>query len=130
MREPVPDRLRAQEDDSRVINARGVFQPSRRRSSASSSSTRRVRVSSAGVTGPLGRTDADLRSYTLEEFEEVTVRGKDEGGVFGDDGLVGQHGPREFIECDRFRTLVVSLRVDFGGFRVRHAADLLYLTVG
>ena len=37
----------------------------------------RVRVLSAGVAGTLDRNDAAFRSYTLEEFEEVTVRGKD-----------------------------------------------------
>src|SRR5579859_5173771 len=126
MREPVPDRLRAREDDSRVINARGVFS----RQEEDRPHQVHLLVASAGVTGPLGRTDADLRSYTLEEFEEVAVRGKDKGRVFGDDGLVSLHGPREFIECDCFRALVVSLRVDFSGFRVCHAADLLNLTVG
>src|ERR1041384_6380774 len=71
------------------------------------------------------RNDIALRTYALQEFEQVAVRGQDEGGVVGDEGLVGLHGPREFIERDRCRTLVVSLRVDFGGLRVRHAADLL-----
>ena len=46
------------------------------------------------------------------------------------DGLIGLHGPREFIEFHGFRALVVSPRVDLSGFRVRHAADLLNLTVG
>src|SRR6185503_17843288 len=38
--------------------------------------------------------------------------------------------PREFIERDRFWALVVGLRVDLGGLRVGHAANLLDLPVG
>src|SRR6516162_2988208 len=80
--------------------------------------------------GTRGRNDVTIRSHTLQKLEEITVRGKDKGCVFGDDGLVGLHGPCEFIERHRFRALVVSPRIDFGSFRVRHAADLLDLPVG
>src|SRR4029077_3554859 len=76
------------------------------------------------------RNDVAIRTHALQKFEEVTARGKDEGRVLGDDGLVGLHGPCEFIERHRLRTLVVSRRVDFGSLRVRHAADLLDLSVG
>jgi hypothetical protein len=40
------------------------------------------------------------------------------------------HGPCEFIERHRFGALVVGPGVDFGGFRVRYAADLFDLLVG
>ena len=85
---------------------------------------------SSVVAGRWDRNDVAIRRHTLQKFEEVTARGKDKGRVFGDDGLVGLHGPCEFIERHRFRALVVSPRVDFGGFRVRHATDLLDLPVG
>src|SRR5438105_11898854 len=71
-----------------------------------------------------------IRSHTLQKFEEITAGGNDKGRIFRDDGLVGLHGPCEFIERHGFRALVVSLRVDFGGFGVRDAADLLDLPVG
>src|SRR6266545_199745 len=77
-----------------------------------------------------GRDGVALRGYALQEFEQVTVGGKDERRVFGDHGLVGLHGPRELVECRSLRALVIGLGVDFGGLRVRHAADLLNLTVG
>ena len=77
----------------------------------------------------MGRNDVAIRTHTLQKFEKVAARGKDKGRVFGDDGLVGLHGPCEFVERHRFGALVVSLRVDFGRFGVRRAADLL-LSVG
>src|SRR6266851_9672373 len=89
-----------------------------------------ARAISSVVGGTWGRNDVAIRSHTLQKFEEVATRGKDKGRVFGDDGLVRLHGPCEFIERHRFRALVVSLRVDFGGFRVCHAPDLLDLPVG
>ena len=88
-----------------------------------------VREFSSVVGGTWGRNVA-IRSHTLQIFEDVTIRGKDKGRVFGDDGLVGLHGPREFIEGHRFWALVVGLCIDLGGFRVSHAADLLDLPVG
>src|ERR1700674_651966 len=80
--------------------------------------------------GTWGRNAVAIRGHTPKKFEEVTARGKDEGCVFGDDRFVGLHGPCEFIERHSFRALVVSLRVDFSGIRVRHAAHLLDLPVG
>src|SRR6266568_2766000 len=89
-----------------------------------------LRALSSVVARTRGRNDVAIRTHTLQKFEKVAARGKDKCRVFGDDGLVGLHGPCEFIEYHRFRALVVSLRVDFGGFGVRHAADLLDLSVG
>src|SRR4029077_128926 len=77
-----------------------------------------------------GRNDVAIRTHTLQKFEKVAARGKDKGRVLGDDGLVGLHGPCEFIERHRLGALVVSPRVDFGGLCARHAAYLLNLTVG
>jgi len=85
---------------------------------------------SSGVAGWLFWNDFTLRSHTFQEFEEVTVGGKDKGRIFSDYGLVGLHGPCEFIECYRFRALIVSSRIDFSGFRVCYAADFLNLAVG
>src|ERR1700730_1862255 len=89
-----------------------------------------MRAFSSVVGGTWGWSDIGIRSHTLQKFEKVAARGKDKGRVFSDDGLVGLHGPCEFIERHRFGALVISLRVDFGGFRVRHAADLLDLPIG
>src|SRR5258706_322097 len=89
-----------------------------------------MRAFSSVVGGTWGWNDVGIRSHTLQKLEEVAARGKDKGRVFSDDGLVGLHGPCEFIERHRFGALVVSLRVDFGGFRVRRAADFLDLPVG
>ena len=89
-----------------------------------------VRALSSFVASTLGRTDATIRSHSLQEFEEVTVRRKDKGRVFGNDGFVGLHGPCELIEFHSFRTLVLGPRVDFRSFRVRHATDLLDLPIG
>src|SRR4029077_12396119 len=89
-----------------------------------------MRSISSVVGGTWGRNDVGIRSHTLQKLEEVAAGGKDKGRVFSDDGLVGLHRPCEFIERYRFRALVVGLRVDFGSFRVRRAADFLDLPVG
>src|SRR6185369_8872769 len=82
------------------------------------------------VAGTLCRSTVVIRSDTLQKLEQVTARGKDKSGVCTDDGFIGLQGPCEIIELHRRWALVVSLRIDLGRFRVRHAADFLDLPVG
>src|ERR1700736_1763858 len=91
---------------------------------------RYMRAFSSVVGGTWGWNNVGIRGHAFQKFEEVTARGKHDGCVFRNDGLVGLHGPGEFIERRRLRALVISARVDFGGFRVRLAANLLDLPVG
>src|SRR5258708_39335118 len=89
-----------------------------------------MRAFSSVVGGTWGRNDVGIRSHTFQKFEQVAAGGKDKGRIFSDDGLVGLHGPCEFIERYRLSALVVSLRVDLGGRRIIKKKNFLDLPVG
>src|ERR1051326_6941157 len=77
-----------------------------------------IRTDSCRTSGPFSQTDNSPRSSGYRISFPVAIRSHTL------DGLVGLHGPCEFIERHGFSALVVSLRVDFGGLDVRYAADL------
>jgi hypothetical protein len=60
----------------------GAFHLRGRQLTASSTSAAQSNATSSIVGGTWGRNDAVIRSHTLQKFEEITARGKDEGPCF------------------------------------------------